>query len=126
MTVLWCSRALVLSCLALLLHVSTGAHEHQNTSSQDAPATGLIAGQVVDAHSGQPLAGVIVSLQGTSRIEVVRNANGQMSVRPNTISSTDSQGRFVVTDVRAGTYTVFAAPTQGFASATASVELAAD
>ena len=89
-------------------------------------ATGLIAGRVVDAYSGEPIGGVSVSLQGVASIEAVIDATGKVTVLPNTPIGTDSQGRFAIGSVRAGNYTVLAVGPAGFGSASAAVELAAD
>jgi hypothetical protein len=71
-----------------LLAVSAGARQ--------APATGLIVGQVVDGVTGRPLANAIVSLAGTS------SAAG----RPQILTRSD--GRFVFSHLGPGFYTITA------------------
>jgi hypothetical protein len=64
--------------------------------TQQAPATGLIVGQVVDGVSGRPLAGAIVSISGTA------SAAG----RPQILTRGD--GRFVFGHLAAGMYSITA------------------
>lgn len=82
------------------------------------PATGLIVGQVIDAGSGKPVSGAIVSIQGGGRpgaaamttpemelrmIEVGLAARGGGPAGPQPVM-TDSDGRFVFRDLAKGNY----------------------
>src|SRR5688572_6796369 len=93
-TVLTCSRAVVLLCSGAFVLASTGAPEHESTRAPAgvqqpaAAASGLIAGRVLDVTSGQPVAGVTVSMSGAATVQ------------------TDSQGRFAFPSLASGRYTL--------------------
>jgi hypothetical protein len=74
----------------------------QQTGGQTGPAgTGLILGRVVDAGSGQPISGVLLSLGG----------GGAPGPSPAGIAwrlLTDAQGRFVFRNLPKGAYTILA------------------
>lgn len=69
-------------CLLLALALAPMASARAQTG-------GLLAGRVVDALNGQPIAGAVVTVEGTGRGAV-----------------TDAQGRYAVRDVSSGTYRV--------------------
>lgn len=62
--------------------------------------TGLIAGQVVDVDTGRGIPGAVV----TGAIVTMVEGGGRVS--NSTVVMTDSQGRFVLTNAAAGTYTL--------------------
>ena len=114
MSVHWCSRAQVLACCAVVLVCpgalvhGTGAREHQSTGTQQA-ALGLIAGRVLDVTSGQPVAGVTVSMSASLPAPVpgsppVPPKPGTLP-KPQTVQ-TDPQGRFAFPSLSNGRYTL--------------------
>lgn len=84
-----------------LLLLGCGVSLSVAAPSSQAPATGLIVGQVVDGSTGRPLAGAIVSIAGT------QSAAG----RPQILTRAD--GRFVYPDLAPGAYTI-SATRQGY------------
>ena len=85
--------------LTLLLMVSTAiAHAQQAPPAAAPTGTGMIAGRVVDADSGQGIAGVSVSL---TRVGTPGVAGSAARIAP---VLTDSQGRFVFTSLQPGSY----------------------
>lgn len=129
--VLTCCGAAVLACCGALVLTSTaaehgtGALGHQSTSAPSS-STGLIAGQVVDAGSAQPIAGVAVTLRGIGQVEARIDAGGSAAVVPKPQVVTDSLGRFVFPALGPGTYTLSTATRSGFGVASAQVELGRD
>ncbi len=93
-----------------------------------ANGAGVIAGQVVDATSGLPVAGATVALSTVGRvvIEATIDADGSVTNVHTPRVVVDSQGRFVFAALRAGTYDVSATAPAGYAQALASVDLGAD
>ena len=88
-----------------------------------AKGTGVIAGQVVDATSGQPIAGAVVTLKGWGRIDVRFEADRSITILPDPQVVVDSQGRFVFASLGAGAYSVSATSLGGYDKAAAYVEL---
>jgi hypothetical protein len=77
-----------------------------------APGAALVAGQVVDATSRQPVAGAVVTLGSVASPPGAANppsggAPGAAAAR-RAVAITGAQGRFVIRDVPAGTYTLTA------------------
>jgi hypothetical protein len=98
-------RALAAAVVVSLLFVPTWASQSVRTSSA---RTGLIVGQVVDAATGRPVSGCIVSLAGA---ELPRPA-GWVHAAPGVLTTSD--GRFVFRDLPAGNYGI-TATRQGYA-----------
>lgn len=83
--------ALAASALRRVTSITSRRARHADGVSADRERRGAIAGQVADAESGEPIAGVVVSLEGTD-IGVVSGRNGN----------------FAIPNVPAGRYTVIA------------------
>jgi hypothetical protein len=81
--------------LAAAMVAGAGAHAVQTPSS----TTGTILGRVVDADAGTPLSGVLVTAVPATQAA----AGGEAPQRPQAIVS-DAHGRFLFTDLPAGTY----------------------
>jgi uncharacterized protein (DUF2141 family) len=73
------------------------AQDRQGTAAQPAPQTGLILGRVVDAASGRPIAGAIVSLEGG-----ILTAPPPSGGLPRAI--TNGNGQFVFRRLQKGTF----------------------
>ena len=81
--------------LAILLIIPTAALS-VSTASQDLSSAALLVGQVVDAATGRPLTGALVTLTGPPP------ADG----RPRPRLMTGADGRFVFRDLQRGAYTI--------------------
>ncbi|HEX6975785.1 MAG TPA: carboxypeptidase-like regulatory domain-containing protein, partial [Vicinamibacterales bacterium] len=91
-------RIALVAVLATFAHPSTTAGQ----PSPQAPPTGLIGGQVVDAGSGKPVPGAFVLLGGGP--PPPRVAGSPPPSRPRAL--TDGDGRFAFRGLAAGTYNV--------------------
>jgi len=103
---------LVLVLILIALTIATG---DTTTQRSTASRTGLIVGRVVDAATGRPVGGAIVTLQGTSTAAAARRpsdvalAQSDASAQPRILTGTD--GYFVFRDLPAGAFTVAAVKT---------------
>lgn len=90
--------------------VSVGARQAHQLDL--ALAGSAVSGSVTDAQSGEPIAGVTVSLQADAAAQTtffgVPNPSGPKAPGIELWPRTDAQGRFVIPHVGADTYTVFA------------------
>src|SRR5215207_8532129 len=71
-------------------------------AQQPSTTTGMIVGQVIDAGSGRPAAGVVVTLGGPPPQQ---SGSGPIAV-PRILTGSD--GRFVFRDLRRGNYSITA------------------
>lgn len=87
------TRGLVVAVLALQLQMAIGPRSRQVATSPVQPSgTARIAGRVVAAQTGRPIAGAVVQLLS---FEVMRTARTEV---------TDAQGRYAFTGLAAGRY----------------------
>ncbi len=99
----------------------------QNPAAPRPPATGIIAGKVVDASSGSPVAEVTLTLNGAALAAPPPGAGGGVQTAPIGPASqgtrrviTDGSGRFLFRDLPAGTFSL-AALAGGYVSTSAGV-----
>lgn len=88
------------ACLASALTLTAGLAAQQSP----APRTGLIVGQVVDAVSGKPMSGAIVTIGG---LAPAARLDGQPPPQPPRIL-TGSDGRFIFRDLPRGSFNITA------------------
>jgi hypothetical protein len=105
--------AAALAVVVMALSVSTTG-QVSGTPPRPAVGTGLIAGQVVDVDTGRGVPGAVVVGAVVTPIVTPTGRGGQSSNTMAVVS--DSQGRFVLTNAAAGTYTLIS-PTPGYTSA---------
>ena len=92
------TTALFTAALLAIVTIRTQSVPAQTGAGQS-PATGLIAGRVVEVDGKTPIAAVIVALSGGGGGPFAQDANRVL---------TDADGRFFVSDVAAGSYSLTA------------------
>jgi hypothetical protein len=92
------TTALFTAALLAIVTIRTQSVPAQTGAGQS-PATGLIAGRVVEVDGKTPIAAVIVALSGGGGGPFAQDANRVL---------TDADGRFFISDVAAGSYSLTA------------------
>ena len=102
-----CTGALVLGCVVLRCALLSCYVLSDSVSAQQSPeSSGLIAGQVVDKLTGLPVPGAAVTvLRGASQVEAEIERR-LVRTTPDPEVEVDSQGRFVISNLGAGRFTL--------------------